>query len=49
MRASAVFPKFDLAFDVNNALNALYIESGYVPMPGRLYRLSLSWKWNKEG
>ena len=49
MRASAVFPRFDLAFDVNNALNALYIESGYVPMPGRLYRLSLSWKWNKEG
>jgi outer membrane receptor protein involved in Fe transport len=38
----------DVSVDVNNVLNEEYVESGFVPMPGRMLRLSVTWKWNKE-
>ena len=47
-RAMAALKYVDVAVDVNNILNESYVESGFVPMPGRMLRLSLTWKWNKE-
>jgi iron complex outermembrane receptor protein len=35
---------FDLAFDVTNLTNHTYFETGFVPLPGRMLRLSLTWK-----
>jgi vitamin B12 transporter len=48
LRASAAVNKMDVAIDVNNLANQAYIESGFVPMPGRLLRLSLTWRLNEE-
>jgi outer membrane receptor protein involved in Fe transport len=48
LRASAAVNKMDVAIDVNNLANQAYIESGFVPMPGRLLRLSLTWRLNDE-
>ena len=48
LRASAAVSKVDLSIDVNNLANKAYIESGFVPMPGRLLRLSLTWRLNDE-
>lgn len=46
MRMGANFNTVDIALDVNNLLNETYVESGYVPMPGRVMRLSVTWKWD---
>ena len=48
VRASATANRMNVAIDVNNLLNQAYIESGFVPMPGRLLRLSLTWRLNDE-
>jgi iron complex outermembrane receptor protein len=48
LRAGATLNAVDLAFDVNNVLNETYVESGFVPMPGRVFRFSIAWKWNEE-
>jgi iron complex outermembrane receptor protein len=47
LRLGATFNAVDVAVDVNNVLNETYIESGFVPMPGRVMRASLTWKWNQ--
>jgi vitamin B12 transporter len=47
-RAMAALKYVDVSVDVNNILNESYVESGFVPMPGRMLRLSVTWKWNKE-
>ena len=48
VRATAALKYVDLSVDVNNVLNKTYVESGFVPMPGRMLRLSISWKWNRD-
>ena len=48
LRASAAVSKVDISIDVNNLANKAYFESGFVPMPGRLLRLSLTWRLNDE-
>jgi iron complex outermembrane receptor protein len=48
VRATAALKYVDLSVDVNNVLNETYVESGFVPMPGRMLRLSISWKWNRD-
>jgi iron complex outermembrane receptor protein len=48
LRASAAVSKIDVSIDVNNIANKAYFESGFVPMPGRLLRLSLTWRLNDE-
>jgi iron complex outermembrane receptor protein len=48
LRASASVNRMNVAIDVNNLMNQAYIESGFVPMPGRLLRLSLTWRLNDE-
>ena len=45
VRLGANLNAVDLAIDVNNLLNETYVESGFVPMPGRVIRFSLTWKW----
>ncbi len=45
VRFGANFNAVDLSVDVNNVLNETYVESGFVPMPGRVIRFSLTWKW----
>jgi iron complex outermembrane receptor protein len=47
IRCGAAFNSVDFAFDVNNVFNETYFESGFVPMPGRVLRLSINWKWNE--
>jgi iron complex outermembrane receptor protein len=48
MRCGADFNTVNLAFDVNNVFNQTYFESGFVPMPGRVIRFSINWKWNES-
>jgi iron complex outermembrane receptor protein len=48
LRASAAVSRVDVSIDVNNIANKAYFESGFVPMPGRLLRLSLTWRLNDE-
>ena len=48
VRLGAAFSAVDLSFDVNNVFNETYVESGFVPMPGRVMRFSVTWKWNEQ-
>lgn len=43
-RINCKLKQFDLAIDITNALDKVYIESGLITMPGRWYRLSISWR-----
>lgn len=47
-RIMSQLKSFDVSFDVTNMLNQTYLESGFVPLPGRMIRLSLAWKLSQK-
>jgi vitamin B12 transporter len=43
-RLRAGYKKWAFTLDVNNFLDRQYIESGFIPMPGRWYRVGVEWR-----